>query len=116
MPTLYPLSSILMPLRHLMILALLAGCSSLAAAADEFPPVSRLPAQPGLPDPLTSFSGEKITSREQWTKERRPELARLFQYYMYGWLPPAPQKIAFQVDRVDENYFGGKATKKEVTI
>lgn len=95
----------------LMLLTLTA-----AARADELPPVSKLPSNPELPDPLTTLAGKKVATPEQWKTARRPELIRLFQYYMYGQLPPAPTDLAFKTERVDPNYFGGKATKKEVTI
>lgn len=95
-------------------LAVVAVASSGFAA--DFPPVSELKANPDLPDPLIMFDGKKVVSREQWTKDRRPELTRLFQHYMYGVLPPAPKTIEAEVSRIDPNYFGGKATKKEVTI
>src|SRR5262249_13593809 len=34
----------------------------------------------------------------------------------YGYAPPAPAKVDAKVERTDALYFGGKATKKEVTI
>ncbi len=86
-----------------------------AAVGAEFPDVRQLPSHPGLPDPLVMMGGERVTSREQWFHQRRPELKRLFQFYMYGFAPPAPSGGA-TVERQDRNYFGGKATKKEVTI
>jgi hypothetical protein len=62
------------------------------------------------------WSGERITTREQWVTKRRRELRALFQHYMYGYLPPAPEKISSQVERTDPQALGGKATLKEVTI
>src|SRR6266404_2401821 len=62
----------------------------------ELPEVSRLPSQPDLPDPLVMFNGERITSKEQWVNQRRPELKELFQYYMYGYLPAAPEKVEYK--------------------
>ena len=50
--------------------------SSLAAA--EFPPVEKLPERAELPDALTMFDGTKVTTREQWYEQRRPELKALF--------------------------------------
>src|SRR5579884_4042506 len=85
------------------------------AAAAEFPDVRELPSHPGLPDPLLMFNGERVSSREQWVRRRRPELKALFGYYMYGFAPLAPE-VAAHVEREDHNYFGGKATKKEVTV
>lgn len=85
-------------------------------AADTFPEPAKLPSQPGLPDPLLMMNGERVTDREQWGQQRRPELKALFQHYMYGTIPPAPAHLDFTVERVDNHFFGGKATKKEVTI
>lgn len=102
------------------LLFLTAALVSLAivpsARAADFPPVSELKPQAELPDPLVMFDGRKVTTPEQWTKDRRPELKALFQHYMYGYLPPKPEKLAFRIEREDKQYFGGKATKREVTI
>jgi hypothetical protein len=87
-----------------------------ANGAGPFPPVAELPPQAELPDPLVSFGGERIRTKEQWIGQRRPELKALFQHYMYGYFPAPPKEIAARVVREDANYFGGKATKKEVTI
>ena len=62
------------------------------------------------------LNGERVTTPEQWVKQRRPELKALFQHYMYGVMPPAPAHLKFAVERVDIHFFDGKATKKEVTI
>src|SRR5436190_10596225 len=78
--------------------------------------VDELTASPELPDPLTMFGGERVATPKQWLKKRRPELSALFQHYMYGTMPPAPWKPRFTVERVDRNYFDGKATFKEVSI
>ncbi len=87
----------------------------LAATAGEFPPPRELPSNPGLPDPLIMLNGDRITSKEQWSEKRRPELKALFQHYMYGYFPP-PAKIEAKVEREDKKALGGKATLKEVTI
>ncbi len=86
------------------------------AAGDRFPPVSELPAQPGFPDPLVLLDGRRVTTREQWFSERRPELMALFQHYMYGFLPSPPRASAGRLVRVDRGAFGGKATLKELTV
>jgi hypothetical protein len=88
---------------------------SLAAAAD-FPPAAGLKPMTELPDPLLMFDGSRVTTRDQWTANRRPELIALFQHYMYGRPPVAPRSVQASVERIDANYFGGKATKKEVVI
>ena len=78
--------------------------------------VGELTSSPELPDPLVMFGGERIETKKQWLKKRRPELTALFQHYMYGTMPPAPWKPQFIVERVDRNVFDGKATLKQVTI
>src|SRR5262245_15970934 len=82
----------------------------------DFPEPAKLPSRPELPDPLGTRNGERVTSKEQWEKQCRPELKALFQHYMYGHLPPAPEKVEFKVEREDPRAFGGKATLKEVTL
>jgi cephalosporin-C deacetylase-like acetyl esterase len=87
-----------------------------AGARAGFPDVSRLPSQPDLPDPLVMLNGERVTTKEQWFNKRRPELKELFQYYMYGYLPPPPDKVESKIEREAKRVLGGKATLKEVTI
>jgi hypothetical protein len=98
------------------IIIVVLAALSVTAAEPSFPPVAKLPARTKLPDPLVMFDGERVTTREQWVNKRRPELKALFQHYMYGTMPPAPEKITVTVEREDRQFFGGKAVKKEVTI
>lgn len=107
----------------LLLMSLCIPTSSIALLAAEgaparqaFPEVSQLPAVRELPDPLVMFDGRRVMSPEQWRSERRPELKALFQHYMYGYMPAAPERIDAAVERVDRTYFGGAATKKEVVI
>jgi hypothetical protein len=99
------------------VLQACAGLVLLGAAAQAgLPPAAQLPSRPELPDPLVMFDGRRIADREQWHRERRPELKELFQHYMYGYLPPVPGKIEPKVEREDRQALGGKATLKEVTV
>ena len=97
------------------LFALLFGGHSVLAARS-FPDVSQLASLPGLPDPLVLLNGEHVTTSKQWLKNRRPELKALFEHYMYGVMPPAPEGMHFSVERVDRSLFDGKATVKEITI
>lgn len=90
--------------------------SGVAEQPHSFPPVAELPARPALPNPLVTLDGQRVKTKEDWFGKRRPELKALFQYYMYGYAPPAPKKIDVKTERLDPKFFGGKATKKEVTI
>ncbi|HWB11394.1 MAG TPA: acetylxylan esterase [Pirellulales bacterium] len=90
--------------------------SPLLVAAEEFPPVGELPKRRELPDPLMMFSGQRVATPDDWWQKRRPELKALFEFYMYGRAPEAPKNLRAKVERTDAGYFGGKATKKEVTL
>lgn len=81
-----------------------------------FPPVAELPLRPGFPDPLMLLDGRRVTTREQWFNERRPELIALFQHYMYGNIPAPPQEVRGTVEREDRRALNGKATLTEVTV
>ena len=87
-----------------------------AVAHADFPDVSKLPSHPDLPDPLVMFNGDRVTTKEQWTEKRRPELKSLFEYYMYGQAPAAPDHVDAKVERIDPKAFEGKATLQEITI
>jgi len=99
-------------------LVFLSALSSLenVQSASSFPDASQLPSQSAPPDPLVFFNGERVTTRRQWNQKRREELKVLFQHYMYGELPPKPDRIKSDVQTVDKKLLGGKATLKLVTI
>ena len=67
-------------------------------AAENFPPVAELPANAALPDPLVMLDGHRVKTKEEWFAKRRPELKELFQHYMYGYAPPAPEKIETEIE------------------
>src|SRR5258708_36702287 len=98
---------------------IVAAFSSSTQAAD-FPPVSELKPQKELPDPLVMLSGQKVQTKEQWEKERRPELKALFQHYMYGYLPPKPDKVFEIGDSWSEgglpDFMNGKVDISECAI
>ena len=85
-------------------------------ARAQFPEAKDLPVRLNLPDPLVQLDGQRVTTREQWINQRRPELKNLFQHFMYGEMPAAPGTLDAKVEREEQNYFGGKATLKEITL
>jgi hypothetical protein len=91
------------------------GLFGITLSAAAFPPVEQLPARPELPDPLVMLDGRPVTTRDQWEKDRRPELKELFQHYMYGYLPPAVA-VKASLERSDAKALGGKATLQELTL
>ena len=86
------------------------------AAAAEFPPFEKLPVRAEPPDPLLMFDGSPVRTKEDWFQKRRPELKALFEHYMYGTAPAAPEKVEATVVRTDAKALGGKATLREVTL
>lgn len=83
--------------------------------ADELPAVDQLKPNPNLPDPLVALDGKRVASQGEWFEKRRPELKRLFQHYMYGFLPPAT-KIDADVVSENKEFLGGKATLKQIVL
>lgn len=69
-----------------------------------------------LPDPLMLGDGAKVTDAETWRTRRRPEILRLFTEQVYGKSPPRPETVPFEVASVDDDAFGGKASRKEVNV
>ena len=67
-----------------------------------------------LPDVLTLSNGKKIETKEQWEKQRRPEIMEMFSAQMYGRTPK--EKINVKHEKLTENPndMGGRATSKQV--
>jgi len=96
----------------------MAVLTAATAASEErvLPSFSQLRPSAALPDPLTMLDGTRVTTAAQWEQERRPELKRLFQHYMYGYFPTRPKKVRATVDREDRAALSGKATLREVSV
>jgi hypothetical protein len=107
----YALSSI----SGLALLVTFVGCAS-KPTTYHFPEASALPAQEQMPDPLMTRAGKRVTSRAQWIKQRKPELAALFEHYMYGPIPPAPAEMKVNVLGQYADFLDGKATLKLVSL
>jgi hypothetical protein len=67
-------------------------------------------------DPLETFDGRKVSTKERWMSERRPELKALFEHYMYGSAPAAPSGVKAEVLFTEPKAFGGKATLREIKL
>ena len=88
------------------------SCSHLFAA--EFPDFASLPSRAETPDPLVMLDGTKVSTLEAWNAKRKPELKGLFQNFMYGYLPPKPQRsVVEEVIFTDNTFLDGKATLSE---
>jgi len=100
---------------------LLAACgfgagSPLQGESPMFPEVDALPDRPELPDALTMFDGTPVATPRDWYEKRRPELKALFEHYMYGVAPPAPEKIDATVSFENRSFLDGRATLRETVL
>lgn len=94
-----------------------AGCAGRGeSTAQTFPDAASLPEQIQLPDALTLIDGKRVSSKSEWEKRRRPELRRLFEHYMYGSIPPAPNNMKINVLGQYPDFLDGNATLKLVRL
>ena len=92
----------------------LAVCAALLAwgASAEF----QQPPQPkDVPELLVSAAGERIVTREQWERIRRPEIAKTLLEQEYGVRPiERPADLDFAEVAAPEDCYGGKAIRKRI--
>src|SRR5260370_35641553 len=69
------------------------ACALAGAGQGARKPAAELPEIKELPNPFTFADGSPVRTREDWPR-RRAELKDLFQDYMYGHMPPKPQKMS----------------------
>jgi hypothetical protein len=71
-----------------------------------------------LPELLRTADGKPVTTADEWTGLRRPEVLALFEQHVYG-RTPAPAtwgRVDFKVTEVKRDALGGKATRKFIHI
>ena len=66
---------------------------------------------PGLPSPL-----EGCSCAADWTCRRRVEILHLLETLLFGKIPPRPERVRFELKRRKENVFGGRGSRREITI
>ena len=69
-----------------------------------------------LPDPMVCFDGRRITGPAEWETIRRPELLKFYQEKLYGFVPPRPDEIRFELTGQREDALNNLAVRKEITI
>ena len=75
------------------------------------------PKPENVPELMTTFNGEKVSSMEQWEKARAPELFDTFASEEYGRWPKAGTfSVSFESDEPDRLMMGGKAIRKRIRI
>ncbi len=71
-----------------------------------------------LPPVLVSSEGDRITTPEEWTNVRRPQIMALFGNLVYGVVPvpETPVRTSYERVRTDGKFMDGRATRKDVRI
>lgn len=67
-----------------------------------------------LPELLQDDNGKKITTAEQWEKQRKPELMDLFATQVYGCTAKGDINVTHEIVKENPNAMGGKATSRQV--
>jgi len=62
---------------------------------------------PNLPDVLTLKNGKKVTTREMWWKQRRPEIVEDFEREVLGRVPKHIPKVTWEVTKTVEAMLAG---------
>lgn len=75
-----------------MLIALASASTACGADPDSRTPASELPAVKELPNPFVFGDGPPVRTKADWER-RRAELKTLFEDYMYGHLPPKPERM-----------------------
>lgn len=67
-----------------------------------------------LPDPLVTIEGKRITTKEAWLNERRPQIMGMFASTIYGRVPEpeTPIEVNYELISEDKEFFDGRATRK----
>lgn len=69
-----------------------------------------------LTDPLLCSDGSRVTTFAEWEKKRRPELLQFFKDYMYGDVPPLPDRMTGELYSEKKGDLGGLADRKEIRL
>jgi hypothetical protein len=67
-----------------------------------------------LPDPLVLQNGQPVRTAEQWFKQRRPEIIKLYETEIYGRIAQRAPNLVFKVAETDSNAVDGSAVRKHV--
>jgi hypothetical protein len=67
-----------------------------------------------LPDPLVLASGRRVTNANMWTRQRRPELLRLYEEHIYGRVPANAPKVRWELSETDPRTRDGAAVLRRL--
>jgi len=67
-----------------------------------------------LPDPLVLQNGQPVGTAEQWLKQRRAEIIKLYETEIYGRVPARAPRLKFTVAESETNALEAIAVRKHV--
>jgi hypothetical protein len=67
-----------------------------------------------LPDPLVLSNGRPVSNVDTWTKQRRPELIKLYETEIYGRVPANAPRVTWEIGEVDREWRKGRAVRKKL--
>jgi len=68
-----------------------------------------------LPDPLVLANGRPVRDAATWSKQRRPEILKLYETEIYGRVPATAPKVRFEVVERDVPALDGVARRQRIT-
>jgi len=71
------------------------ACTVESGGQNKRKPAAELPVIKELPNPFTFADGSTVRTAKDWER-RRVEIKELFQDYMYGHMPPKPEKMTIK--------------------
>ena len=75
------------------------------------------PVPENVPELMTTFTGERVATREQWERVRAPELLEEFSREEYGARPvERPAALAFERAEPDRVMMDGRAVRKRIRV
>ncbi len=80
----------------------------------DFPQVQGLPIQHGLPDPFIMPDENRVSSQEEWQKQRN-YIKAMLAHYQYGEMPPSPENVEVK-ESFAENVYENRAERKLYTL
>ena len=69
-----------------------------------------------LPSPLRKKDGSMVQTPFEWMNFRRSAVLQTFREEMYGWMPPRPDRMRFELLSENPAAFDGLATRREIRI
>jgi hypothetical protein len=69
-----------------------------------------------LPDPLVLQSGQPVRQADDWLKQRRPEIIRLYETEIYGRVPERAPKVNYELVEPGTPVLDGMAIRKHVVL